>query len=213
MNNIEFYHNFCESVLQNYKGPEILNSYSSLFISLIPIFMGLPQLINFKNVGYMLILNGFFSFYYHYSLSWLGKHLDEVTMILANYYGISGLIKFYDNNYQNKINRLNTIFLPCFISFNTIPQLDFLFPTIFGIYVSYTVYLIYDISRIYYNSKTIISYLMYSLFGAVCWSISELYCTEETKYGHVLWHMLFPYGFYKILLIYDDIINSSPFQS
>jgi len=206
MNNIEFYHNFCESRLHNNEGPEILNSYSSLFISIIPLLMGLPKNVQFRNVSYMLILNGFFSFYYHYYLSWFGKQLDEVTMILANYFGISGLLELYDIKYQNKMNTINTIVLPCFIAFNTIPQYDQVFPVLFGVYVSYGVYLIYDISKTYYNMKTVMSYLLYSLVGALCWMTSEHYCIEETKYGHVVWHILFPYGFYQILKLYDTLI-------
>ena len=206
MNSIEFYHNFCESRLHNNEAPEILNSYSSFFISLIPLVMGLPKNLQFKNVSYMLILNGFFSFYYHFYLSWFGKHLDEVTMILANYFGICGLLKIYNTKYQHKMNTINTIFMPCFIAFNTLPQYDYMFPIIFTFYILWTVYLIYNVSKTYYNVKTVMSYLLYSLVGAICWITSEHYCIEETKYGHVLWHMLFPYGFYKILKIYDTLI-------
>lgn len=205
-NSIIFNHNFCESRLQDNEGPELLNSYSSLFIAIIPLICGIPNNFFLKNVSYMLIMNGFFSFYYHYYLTWFGKHLDEVTMILANYFGICGLIEMYDNSkYQNKINKINTAIMPVFICINTIPQFDYLFPTLFGLYVSYTVYLILDIADVYNYKKTVYSYLLYSLFGVTCWIISELYCSEVSKYGHVVWHILFPIGFYKILKIYDNL--------
>ena len=206
MNSIIFHHNFCESKLQNYEAPEILNAYSSFFITLIPLYMGIPKNMYFKNVSYMLICNGFFSFYYHYTLSWLGKHLDEVTMILANYFGICGLLELYDYDYQNKINTLNTIFVPIFIASNTIPQLDYLFSLFFTFYIVPTVYIIYDVAKIYNYKKTVLSYLTYSLLGAISWIVSELYCNEYSKYGHVLWHIFFPFGFYKILKIYDSFI-------
>lgn len=206
-NDIIFNHNFCESKLQNNEGPELLNSYSSLFITLIPLIIGIPKNMFFKNVSYMLIMNGIFSFYYHYNLTWFGKHLDEVTMILANYFGICGLSEIYINkSYQNNINKINTIVMALFISVNTIPQLDYLFPTFFGFYISYTVYFIIDVARLYNYSKTIYSYLMYSLLGALYWIISELYCNEYTKYGHVIWHIFFPIGFYQILKLYDTFI-------
>ena len=36
-------HNFCESRLTNYNPPEIYNSYTSLFITIIPFMMGFPK--------------------------------------------------------------------------------------------------------------------------------------------------------------------------
>ena len=40
-----------------------------------------------------------------------------------------------------------------------------------------------------------------------CWIISELNCNEFTVYGHVLWHLLFPLGFYQLVLKYDEKIT------
>ena len=48
--------------------------------------------------------------------------------------------------------------------------------------------------------------LTLSFIGASCWIISEIHCNEYTKYGHVLWHILFPLGFYKLILKYDKIL-------
>ena len=39
--------------------------------------------------------------------------------------------------------------------------------------------------------------------GANCWIISEIWCNEYTKYGPVVWHFLFPLGFYKLVLKYN----------
>ena len=52
----------------------------------------------------MLAFNGCASFYYHYRLTWIGKQSDEVSMILATYFGIWGLLKMY---FYNKRERLN----------------------------------------------------------------------------------------------------------
>ena len=82
---VEFKHNFCESRLQNNNPPEIANAYTSLFITIVPLYYGFPENDYFLNVGYSLFLNGFASFYYHYYLNWLGKQADEITMILANF--------------------------------------------------------------------------------------------------------------------------------
>ena len=50
-----------------------------------------------------------------------------------------------------------------------------------------------------------ISNLMISSVGALSWIISEHYCNVYTKYGHPLWHLLFPLGFYRLILDYDKI--------
>jgi hypothetical protein len=209
MNDIIFKHNFCESRLQENQAPELFNAYSSLFISFIPILTGFPKNDNFKNITYMFILNGFCSYYYHYSLSWFGKQLDEVTMIIANYYGIRGLLQFYGKNFENTINMYNISIMPLFIAFNTLPQFDYLFPNLFMIYVIFTTYLIKDISIKFNVAKTTNKYLIISAIGGISWAISENICNEYTTYGHVLWHYLFPFGLYKIVLIYDDLLDST----
>lgn len=206
MNFISFQHNFCESRLQNNSSPEILNAYSSFIISIIPIIQGIPNNKYLKNVSYLLIFNGFFSFYYHYNLSWLGKHLDEVSMILANYNGICALLSTNVINNKEIYSIFNLLFACLFISFNTLPNYDFLFPYIFGLYSSATIYLVREISLIYNVKKTVDLYLSYSIFGMLAWIISEYYCNEITKYGHLLWHLFFPFGFYKIIKIYDSLI-------
>ena len=39
-----------------------------------------------------MMLNGFGSAYYHYNLNWLGKQIDELTMIFPLYIGIVELL-------------------------------------------------------------------------------------------------------------------------
>lgn len=206
-NNVIFTHNFCESRLNNNNEPELLNSYSSIIISCIPVIIGIPKNNFFKNTAYILILNGFCSFYYHYTLSWFGKHLDEVTMVLANYNAVFGLLEMGVFRYKNQLRIINNIILPILISVNTLPQYDYLFPFVFSIYMILTVCLIVDISILYNYNKTVNAYLFYSLIGAMLWIISELICNQYTKYGHVIWHCFFPFGFYKIMKLYDNLIS------
>jgi len=200
-------HNFCESRLTNYNPPEIYNSYTSLFITIIPFIMGFPKNIIFYNFAGMLAFNGFASFYYHYTLSWSGKQADEISMILATYYGIWGLLTMYYNNDIDKIkwyNGWNGIFRIIFIIVNTIVRYDFLFPFIFGIYVCIALFLIHEVSKKHnYPYK---KYICISFIGFTCWVISEIYCNEYTKYGHVMWHLLFPLGFYRLLLNFDTYL-------
>lgn len=207
MQNNTFQHNFCESRLQNNNGPEIWNAYTSLIISIVPIMLGFPKYPLFYNVACMLSVNGIASYHYHYHLDWFGKQGDEISMILANFFGMWGLINMYyrRSESRNKLNRYNTAFMYTFLVSNTMVMNDYLFPSMFGVYVGGTLYMIYKVANKYNISYK--RYLCLSLIGAVCWIISEHNCTEITKYGHPLWHLLFPLGFYKLLLSYDKLKN------
>jgi len=201
----KFIHNFCESRLTNNTPPEIYNAYTSLIITAFPLLFGFPKNIVFYNFACMLAFNGCASFYYHYYLDWVGKQADEMSMILATYFGIWGLLKMYfikNKELLNWYNGWNSIFMISFLIFNTNSKYDFLFPILFTIYIGISLGLIYKISQIYnYYYKM---HLMISLIGAKCWFISEIFCNEYTQYGHVVWHFLFPLGFYQLILYYDE---------
>ena len=200
-----FNHNFCESRLQNNKPPEIYNSYTSLAVTIVPLVIGLPEHQPFYNVATMFILNGFASSYYHYYLTWLGKQADEVTMILANYFGLWGLIDMVYSKSTNRrpLHLLNTLFMYGFLVSNTLVQNDQLFPTVFSVYMAGTLYMIRRVAHKYNTPYK--RYLFVSLFGATCWLISEEICNEYTVHGHSIWHFLFPLGFYRLILNYDKL--------
>ena len=205
MNN-NFEHNFCESRLNNNVPPEIYNSYTSLAITFIPLIMGFPKSNTFYNVACMLAFNGCASFYYHYTLSWIGKQADEVSMILASYFGIWGLLEMYyagNQTLSNWYNGWNSMFMIIFIVINTLVKYDVLFPYLFSMYIGVVLYLIDIVSKKY--NRIYRPYLMISFTGASCWILSEIHCTEYTKYGHVVWHVLFPLGFYKLIMRFDDM--------
>tara|TARA_B100000989_G_scaffold297850_1_gene284974 strand:+ start:1947 stop:2702 length:756 start_codon:yes stop_codon:yes gene_type:complete len=203
-----FEHNFCESRLQNNEPPELFNAYTSLAITTYPFIMGFPKHLPFINVAYALAVNGFASFYYHYHLNWIGKQADEISMIFANYYGLHGLIILTNQkNIKNKrfFQFLNIFYMYLFLIINTIIKYDKFFPYLFSIYLLPTLYLIRKVAK--KNNEHYIKYLLTSFVGALCWIISEIHCTKHTQYGHVLWHFLFPLGFYKIVLNYDLILD------
>ena len=79
---LTFSHNFCESRLNDNNPPELLNAISSFVICLIPFMFEFPVNYLVLSIRGLLIINGFASFIYHYYLNWLGKQLDEVSMIL-----------------------------------------------------------------------------------------------------------------------------------
>jgi hypothetical protein len=207
MNN-EVIHNFCESRMQNENPPEYFNAFSSFFMVLIPLFLGLPKSMYFFYGGCILLFNGFASFYYHYYLNFLGKQADEISMILINYYTLMGLIHLnYKDSISNikKYNLLNTFFSMCFIIFNTEIYFDFLFPYFFGIYILFLLKFLYKVHQKF--EVPMLANLGLSVFGASSWFISELYCNQYTQYFHILWHLLFPLGFYRIILDCDEIYN------
>ena len=198
-----FGHNFCESRLQNNKGPEMFNAWSSLIMSFVPFIYGFPRYSLLYNVAGLLVANGFASFHYHYYLTYVGKQGDEIAMILANYFGLWALINMYFNKWsQNKYNRYNTAFMYIFIVANTLIKYDFMFPSIFGIYVSGTLIMIYRVGNKY--NIPYVRNLVISGVGAGCWILSENYCNHYTKFGHVAWHCFFPLGFYKLILDFDS---------
>ena len=208
MNN-EVIHHFCESRLQNGHPPELYNAYTSFFITIIPLLLGLPENNYFFYGASLLIFNGCASFYYHYYLNFLGKQADEISMIFATYYCIWGLllIIFKDNITKLKYyNLLNHSWAILFIIFNTQIELDFLFPYLFGTYIVTLLGMIHKVSSMY--QIPYIHNLSLSMIGAVCWIISEVECNTYTQYGHIIWHLLFPLGFYRIILDFDKIINA-----
>ena len=79
--------------------------------------------------------------------------------------------------------------------------MDLAFPFLFGFYIGYTTYMIHIVSE-KFNFKYK-NYMTISLVGAIYWLISEVYCNNWTYLGHSAWHILFPTGFYKLILQYD----------
>jgi len=202
-----FNHNFCESRLQNNQPPELYNSYTALTISIVPFICGFPENPQLYNVAVMFIINGGASFYYHYYLTWFGKQADEISMILANYFGLWQFINIAYNNVSKRrtLKNLNTVFMYTFIASNTLVKHDYLFPNIFGFYIIMTLYIIRKIAHRYNIAYK--RYLFVSFTGYIAWFISEQFCNETTVYGHTVWHVLFPLGFYQLLLNYDKLIR------
>ena len=199
-------HNFCESRLNNNESPEILNAFTSFFISIIPFIFGFPENIYLYNSSILLIYNGLSSFYYHYYLNYIGKQADEISMIITVYFAIFGLINLKFKKFisiRKKYYTYNLIFMISFIIFNTEIYFDFLFPYIFSIYIIPIIYLIHIISK--NHDISYLKELFISFIGVISWIVSEINCNEYTKYGHILWHIFFPLGFYKIILKIDEI--------
>ena len=92
-----------------------------------------------------------------------------------------------------------------FFIINSVIRFDKYFPILFSLYLIPTIYYIRKVALIYKVSH--VRYLVLSSIGASCWIISEVYCNEYTVYGHVVWHFFFPLGFYRILMLYDELYH------
>ena len=202
-----FKHNFCESRIYHNK-PEIINSLSSLYIFLLPIIYGNPKNDILYNISILLQLNGLTSCYFHYNLNWLGKQLDEIPMILISYLSIWFLLKIYYNkdiNLLNYYNYWNSFYVIMILTINTFPNYSYLFPYLFGLYIFFAILLIHLVSvkfNIVYKKD-----LIKSGIGALLWWLSELDCTKWTYIGHLFWHILFPLGFYNLILKFDILAD------
>lgn len=192
-------HNFCESRLNDNQAPETINSITALYMCYLPCFFGKPKNHLLSNVALLLQINGIASCYYHYKLNWFGKQIDEISMILANFFGLWTLLEFYFIESYVFYNQLNIIYMLLCISINTISSMDSLFPIMFGMYMIYTIYFIIITS---YHIK-LVNNIILSIIGFISWYVSEQYCNRYTYLGHSIWHLLFPIGFYKILMQYD----------
>ena len=209
MNSEIVVHNFCESRLNNYDPPELFNAYSSLIISIYPLYLGFPENDILFNTAILFFINGITSFYYHYKLNYIGKQADEIAMIVSTYYGIWILLKIFlkQKKKVNFYNAINTFYMFSFTIVNLDTTFDFYFPFLFGGYLLGFLYLIARISTI--NNIFILKNIFISLLGGIFWVISELNCNEITQYGHIMWHILFPLGLYRIILSVDKSIKNS----
>jgi len=214
----EFKHNFCESKIYPYtqigllneyevKLPETINMYSSFFIFFLPIVYGFPQNYALRRVIFLMMINGCASAYYHYHLNWLGKQIDELTMVFPLYIGIVELL------FRLKKDKLITpklilldIYFILLLTINTFPNLDWLFPITFLLPIIYVSFLIKLFSKKY---KMSLKSFRYIFFGGLSWGISEVFCNKYTYFGHALWHIFFPLGFIQLIHKMDRILYKS----
>jgi len=196
-----FKHNFCESRIF-IDQPEIINSISSIFISILPFFYTFPKNNSLKRVLYLLIFNGFASCYYHYNLSWYGKHLDELSMIYPLYIGTNYIYDLLEPKYKF-IYTINDIYIVNIIAINTLPQYDYLFPFLFCFAVLNLLVSVYLLKQKYGNLN--VKSLKLSFIGFCFWILSEVFCNRYFYFGHAIWHVLFPLGFIKFIKKLDSL--------
>ena len=229
-------HGFCESHGYNLPHPEIINYYTSFFIS----FIGLLGLyLNFLNhnhsqminlINCLIVVNGLGAAGFHYTQQKGWSVIDELSMmmalILGTSYSFSLLLKYKIKSNYYKLRMLLDIILNCIFSFYLIffytitlfVESRKYFPIIFFFPSISLLVPVYFFKNYYIiNNKKEIFLLNYSLkcclYSFFLWLFTEIFCDKIPflKYfpGHGIWHIGFSYGMFlliQFLLHFSNIV-------
>lgn len=196
---------FCEKRL--WGNPEVNSAVSALFITYTG-YVGFRHSVIVNTLCYhllsLLIINGIGSFLYHWWGWYIFKHMDEVPMIVAVWFGIIHIL----NSYHSKL-----MFLLCDVVFvtiltiNTIPDFQIFFPVLFGVPLASMVPLIcYEISqhthRLHKKKALLLAAkgIVMCCCSAILWVVSEMYCSVLLFFAHSLWHIGMALGLYHVII-------------
>ena len=225
MNFLDYDHSFCEASLYG-KAPEYINSITSLFISIVG-FIGIKynhhHIYDIYVLYSALLLNGLFSFGYHWTNNIGFGHLDRYTMILIAYSSISSGIKelkylyqLSDKSYKISIF-LQQTYITILMVLCALKNLE-IFNVLFGIFLGLILIFIKLIdnkkSELNYKIVNTIKYAWIGIFmiaiAGICWIIIEKLCHTfnimKYLHGHAFWHIFVSLGGYLTSLL---IVNLS----
>lgn len=199
-------HGFCESTGHKLPYPEILNSYSSIFISIIGL-IGLLLTLKYKRIYEirfiygMLMVNGYGSFCYHYTQQIGYAMVDELSMMLGVILGLHTLYniiinsmhlpvsqndficKFIHNHifYKATCTTILSFYFILSYSISIFEETRYLFPFLFAIPAVLLIPgCIYVYSTYYYDkhdgAKLLELGLLCSLFATFVWMTTEPFC-------------------------------------
>mgnify|MGYP001215527089 CR=1 FL=1 len=197
---------FCEKRL--YGNPEYLSSFSSLFISLFPIYSLKYSVIQSRiiiNILLLLIITGITSFGYHWTGWYIFKHLDEIPMIISIWLGLL----FSQKNISTYIF-INT-YMVSLLALNTYQPFQNLFPIFFAIPFSMLIPITlnkrHELSGSTYKTK-LLGIILISL-SAFIWIVSEVFCCAKLIWAHSLWHLGIAIGINNLLISaeYESLNN------
>jgi hypothetical protein len=209
-----FDHNFCEATIYSTgQHPEYLNSFSSLFISFIGI-LGLIKPHNYLTLSMTsacLVVNGVFSFMYHYynSIGW--GLLDRMSMVIlainATYLFINDIIQKYPK-YKNVYHLLIASYYSLLLTVGGLHK-EQLFNTMFGLFLISLSYFMYNLTTVFYIPYEIKRIGWRGIWcivsSGVFWIGTEALCSHfsfiKYMFGHVWWHVLVSIGGHYISLV------------
>lgn len=204
-------HSFCEG--KAFGGPpEIINSFSSLVISLVGIHAYLKYPTAPTSQLYILfIFNGFLSFMYHYT-GYLGWGIaDRFTMVLIAQYSLYGFTSFVDIVCENiwttftirSISSAYILFMMVLIGLHE----ETMFNGMFSLYLLFLVWYMKCMNDFQYDLEIPDRVLSRAnrgihimLFGGSFWILTELFCNDFTRFmmGHAFWHIAISIGGYYV---------------
>ena len=204
---------FCErKILET----EYLNSFSSLYL----FYLGFYSILKNKNlhsntifIYQCIVMNGIYSFLYHWTSFYGFKMFDELTMIIPIWFGILKLLEIIFHKNRNKYlsySVLVNIININFIVMNIFPFFHPFFPIIFGVECLSIIFFCYylknslDYTYNYHYSR---QGIFICLLSGVIWIVSEIFCHKYLILGHSIWHIGMPYGFHLIFKYIDPIFN------
>lgn len=201
---------FCEKRL--YGNPEYFSAFSSLFISLIPIYSLKYSIVQNKliiNILLLLIITGITSFGYHWTGWNIFKHLDEIPMVLSIWLGLL----------LSQKNMLTFLFINTYmvllLAFNTYQPFQKLFPIFFGIPLAtlIPITLCRNNQLSYLGYKTTLTGLAIISLSAVVWIVSEEFCRKELLWAHSFWHMGVAFGINNLLISAEyELLNNKKYK-
>ena len=204
---------FCERRLFPDR-PEYLNCISALYISGI----GLYKLFLHKEISksleiiyWCIVTNGTMSFMFHYTGWYLFKLLDEISMIIPLWLGLSNFL--HDLKYSTKYIGLLTFLNISLLGLNVFSWFSNYFPIVFASELLLIIPIYYQVfnktkTNIIINKYDYIKneggqgILLCCISGSI-WFITELNCNIYFILGHSIWHIGMSTGLCYILEYFD----------
>ena len=198
--------NFCERKLYPNQ-PEYLNSISALYISVISYYM-ITKTVNLSKIAVLLywciFINGISSFFYHWYAWYIFKLLDEFSMIIPIWLGISKILLNF--NYSTNCIGLFTSVNILLLVLDIFPWFDKYFPICFTFELLTLAPLYYKSLRCNknYNDCGSKGIIICSATGAIWW-ITEMNCNKYFIIGHPIWHIGISTGLCYIITYFNNL--------
>lgn len=196
---------FCERKLFPSR-PEYLNCCSALYISGIGIYnlfkckeLSKKRVVSKSSelIYWCLITNGFMSFLFHYTAWYVFKLLDEFSMLIPLWIGLSKIL--HDLQYSTCYIGLLTIINILLLGFDVFPWFEPYFPLVFATELVAIIPLYYQLADLtrtnvilhksqWIQDKGMKGIVICSISGVV-WFITELNCNIYVILGHSIWHI------------------------
>jgi len=204
--------NMCESKLYPDR-PEYLNSFSALYmcyISLSYLFKKSKDRISHSItiLYWCVFMNGIGSFLYHWHGWYIFKLLDEFTMILPVWIGISKIL--YNLNYSVYYTGIFTIFNISILILDVFIWFQDYFALMFAIELITIIPLYYKALE-YKSDKLSIGLRGITICcgSGLLWVIIEANCNKYLIFGHSIWHIGMSTGLCYIIEYFKNLENGA----